>query len=365
MSEVNLFTTGRIDGFETRNRIVMAPMTRSRANPGAIPSEMAVEYYLQRASAGLIITEGTAPSPNGLGYARTPSIHTAEHIHVWKQITDAVHARSSRIFLQLMHVGRIGHSANRLTPDPLVAPSAIRASGQIFTDKLGLQDFEPPRALESDEVPSVIAEYGQSTRNAIAAGFDGVELHCGSGYLPMQFLSTGTNHRTDGYGGTVNKRLRFVIETLEEMTHAAGSASRVGIKISPAMPFNDIADDDPLETYTELTMAISPMGLAYLHVLRSAPLPNIFEILRPLFHGVFAAAGGFTRESGNAALAAGEADFIVFGKLFTSNPDLPYRFARNLPLTDWDTSTFYTPGAKGYIDFKSYEPQETSAAHRD
>jgi N-ethylmaleimide reductase len=361
MSEINLFTAGRIDSFETRNRIIMAPMTRSRANPGAIPGKMAIEYYAQRASAGLIVTEGTAPSPAGLGYARTPSIHTSEHIQAWKNVINAIHARGGRIFLQLMHVGRIGHSANRLSREPLVAPSAVRASGQIFTDAMGLQDFETPRALETDEIPNVIAEYGQATQNAIAAGFDGIELHCGSGYLPMQFLSTGTNRRTDNYGGTVKNRLRFVIETLEQMAHSAGSASRVGIKISPAMPFNDITDDDPVETYTELTKAISPMGLAYLHVLRSAPLPNIFQILRPLFDGVFAAVGGFNRESGNAALAAGEADFIVFGKLFTSNPDLPERFARDFPLTDWDTSTFYTPGAKGYIDFKSYEQQEASA----
>ena len=361
MSEINLFTASRIDSFETRNRIIMAPMTRSRAKPGAIPSGMAIEYYAQRASAGLIITEGTAPSPAGLGYARTPSIHADEHIQAWKQITNAVHARGGRIFLQLMHVGRIGHSANRLTGDPLVAPSAIRASGQIFTDAMGLQDFEMPRALETDEIPGVIAEYGEATRNAIAAGFDGVELHCGSGYLPMQFLSTGANRRTDGYGGNVKKRLRFVIETLEQMADSAGSTSRVGIKISPAMPFNDITDVDPVETYTELTKPISPMGLAYLHVLRSAPLPNIFEILRPLFRGVFAAVGGFNRESGNAALASGQADFIVFGKLFTSNPDLPGRFAGNLPLTDWDTSTFYTPGAKGYIDFKSHEADTASA----
>jgi N-ethylmaleimide reductase len=293
MSQITLLSPGRIDGFDTRNRLVMAPMTRSRAAAAGVPSEIAVEYYAQRASAGLIITEGTAPSAAGSGYPRTPSLHAPEHVDAWRRITDAVHARGGRMFLQLMHVGRIGHAANRVTPDPLVAPSAIRAAGQMWTDALGLQDHDMPRALETREIPGVIAEYAQATRHAIAAGFDGVELHSASGYLPMQFLSTGSNHRTDAYGGSLQNRLRFVIETLEAMAAAAGSASRVGIKLSPAMPFNDIRDDNPAETYAALVRAISPMGLAYLHVMRSAPLPTVFELLRPLFRGPFLAGGGF------------------------------------------------------------------------
>jgi N-ethylmaleimide reductase len=353
MTDVNLFSGGRINGFETPNRIFMAPMTRSRAKSGAVPSEIAIEYYTQRATAGLIITEGTAPAASGLGYARTPSIHTADQISAWKKITDAVHKNGGHIFLQLMHVGRIGHSANRLTEDILVAPSAIRAAGQMWTDKLGLQDNDMPRALETSEIPGVISQYAQATRNAIAAGFDGVELHSASGYLPMQFLSTGSNRRTDEYGGSLQNRLRFVIETLEAMIRAAGSSSRIGIKISPAMPFNDIQDDNPVETYTALTKAISPMELAYLHVLRTPPIPNIFEILRPLFKGVFAAGGAFTLDTGNALLAAGGADYIVFGKLFTSNPDLPARLQKGAALTDPDPTTFYSPGPKGYIDFPS------------
>src|SRR6185436_16493570 len=250
-----------------------------------------------------------------------------------------------------MHVGRIGHSANRYTPEPLVAPSAVRAAGQIRTDALGMQDFDMPRPLQLAEIPVVVEEYAQATRNALAAGFDGVELHSASGYLPMQFLSTGTNKRTDGYGGSVQNRIRFVVETLQAMIAAAGDASKVGIKISPAMPFNDIQDDDPIETYTTLVKAIAPMGLAYLHVLRTPPIPNIFEILRPLYSGAFAAGGAFDLASGNAALASGLADYIVFGKLFTSNPDLPERFASGLDLTPFDATTFYTPGAKGYTDF--------------
>jgi N-ethylmaleimide reductase len=212
MHDVNLLTPGRINGFETRNRIIMSPMTRNRALRGAIPSEMAIEYYSQRASAGLILTEGTAPSAAGLGYARTPSIQTPQQIKAWKRITDAIHAKDGRIFIQLMHVGRIGHSANRLNKDPLVAPSAIRAAGQIVTDTMGMQDFEMPRALETSEIPGVIAEYGQATRNAFQAGFDGVELHAASGYLPMQFLSTESNHRSDAYGGSLENRLRFVLD---------------------------------------------------------------------------------------------------------------------------------------------------------
>jgi N-ethylmaleimide reductase len=353
MPDMTLLTPGRIDGFDTPNRIVMAPMTRSRAAAAEVPSELAIEYYTQRASAGLIITEGTAPSAVGIGYARTPAIYSQEQIAAWRKITDAVHAKGGHMFVQLMHVGRIGHAANRTTKDSLVAPSAIQAAGQMWTDSLGLQPNDMPRALETSEIPGVIAEYAQATRNALEAGFDGVELHSASGYLPMQFLSTNSNQRKDAYGGTLQNRLRFVIETLEAMAKAAGTASRIGIKISPAMPFNDILDDNPAETYTALVKAISPMGLAYLHVLRSAPLPNVFELLRPLFRGPFLAGGAFERETGNAALAEGAADFIVFGKLFLANPDLPARFEQRASLNPFEVSTFYTPGPKGYTDYPS------------
>ncbi|HET9271410.1 MAG TPA: alkene reductase [Vicinamibacterales bacterium] len=346
-----LLTPGRIGGLTTPNRLFMAPMTRSRALAGGVPSELAIEYYAQRASAGLILTEGVAPNAVGLGYARTPAVETAEQIAAWKKITAAVHAKGGRMFMQFMHVGRIGHAANRYTSEPLITPSGVRAKGQIWTDAHGLQDFDQPRAIETAEIPGVIEGFAQATRNALAAGCDGVELHSASGYLPMQFLSTGTNQRTDGYGGSVQNRVRFVVETLEAMIAAAGGASKVGIKISPAMPFNDIHDDDPVETYTTLVKAIAPMGLAYLHVLRTPPIPNIFEILRPLYPGTFAAGGAFDFASGNAMLASGLADYIVFGKLFTSNPDLAERFASGVDLTPFDATTFYTPGPKGYTDF--------------
>jgi N-ethylmaleimide reductase len=353
LSQLNLLSPGRIGSFSTKNRMIMAPMTRSRAGQKGVPSELAIEYYAQRASAGVILTEGIAPSAVGLGYARTPAIESQEQIAAWKPITAAVHAKGGRIFAQFMHVGRIGHPANRYTDEPLVAPSAIRAAGQMWTDTLQMQDYAMPRALETSEVPGVIEEYAQATRNALAAGFDGVELHSASGYLPMQFLSSNTNQRTDKYGGSVGNRIRFVVEALEAMIAAAGSAGKVGIKISPAMPFNDIHDANPTETYTTLVKAISPLGLAYLHVLQTPPLPNAHELLRPLFKGPFAAGGGFTKETGDAAIEAGLADFVVFGKLFTSNPDLPVRFAKGAELVAPDPSTFYSPGPKGYTDFAS------------
>jgi len=350
MSDINLFSHGRIAGFDTTNRIIMAPMTRSRALAGGVPSELAIEYYVQRASAGMIITEGTAPSAGGLGYARTPAIESAEQVAAWKKITAAVHAAGSRMVAQFMHVGRIGHPENRYTDEPLVAPSAIKAEGQMWTDSLQMQDHPTPRALETNEIPGIIEEYAQATRNALEAGFDGVELHSASGYLPMQFLSSNTNQRTDGYGGSVQNRIRFVVEALEAMIAAAGSSTKVGIKISPQMPFNDIHDADPTETYTTLVEAIASLGLGYLHVLQTA-MPGTFELLRPLFTGPLAAGGGFTQESGNAALESGVADFIVYGKLFTSNPDLPARFKQGAELAEWNADTFYSPGAEGYTDF--------------
>jgi len=351
VADVNLFTQGRIDRFETKNRMIMAPMTRSRALAKGVPSDLAIEYYAQRASAGLIISEGIAPSAVGLGYARTPTIENSEQIAAWKKITDAVHAKGGRMFAQFMHVGRIAHPANRYTDESPICPSAVKAAGQMWTDTLQMQDLPTPRALELKEIPGVIEDYGKATKNALAAGFDGVELHSASGYLPMQFLSTNTNQRSDAYGGSATNRIRFVVEALEAMTKAAGSASKVGIKISPAMPFNDIHDADPVETYTTLVKAIGNMGLAYLHVLKSLPEPDYFSMLRPLFKGAFAAGGGFTKDSGNAILAKQGADYVIYGKLFLSNPDLVFRFAEGLPLNEWDPTTFYAGGAEGYLDY--------------
>ncbi len=352
MDPITLFSPGRIDGFATGNRIVMAPMTRSRASSEGVPSPLAIEYYRQRATAGLIVSEGTAPSASGLGYPRTPGLYNSEQAAAWRQITDAVHAAGGRIFLQIMHVGRIAHPANRTIADPPVAPSAIQAKGMMWTDAKGMQPFDTPRALETHEIPGVVAEFAECTRLAMdVAGFDGVELHAASGYLPMQFLSTGSNRRTDGYGGSARNRVRFVVECLEAMIAAAGSAGKVGIKISPAMPFNDIQDDETSETYAALAEAITPLGLAYLHVMRTPGVWEGIPSMRLLYSGTLIAGGGYTQDSANEALSSDLADFIAFGTLFVANPDLPARFATAAPLAVADQNLYYSPGPVGYIDY--------------
>ena len=327
----------------------MAPMTRSRADALAVPSPLAAEYYASRADAGLILTEGTGTSAMGMGYSRTPGIYNEAQITAWRVVTDAVHARGGKIFLQLMHVGRIAHSANRNIADAPVAPSAIRAAGQMWTDSQGMQPNDMPRALELSEIPAVIAEFGNATRNALSAGFDGVELHAASGYLPNQFLSPGANQRTDAYGGSIENRIRFVVEALDSMITAAGSASKVGMKVSPGMVFNDIKDEDPLPTYLALIKAIAGHGLAHLHVMRTGIGAEI--ALREAFPGTLLVGGGFKKEEANKTLAEGSADAIVFGSLYISNPDLVKRLELDSPLNAADQSTFYTPGAKGYTDY--------------
>lgn len=332
------------------NRIVMAPMTRSRANTDGVIGELTATYYTQRASAGLIITEGTIPSAMGKGYVRIPGIYSPEQIAGWKLVTDAVHAAGGLIFLQIMHCGRIAHPQLLPGGAQAVAPSAILPNVKSWIDGVGMVPLETPRALETGEIVGVIEEFRQATVNALAAGFDGVEFHAASGYLPMQFLSSSTNHRTDQYGGSTVNRCRFVVDSLTAMASVAG-ADKVGIKISPALPFNDITDDNPIETYSTLVSAISSLGLAYLHVVQAAPTPDFHSVLRPLFAGPYFAGAGLTKESATALLASGQADAAVFGTAFIANPDLPARFASNAPLATPDASTFYTPGAAGYTDY--------------
>lgn len=342
---------------ELKNRIVMAPMTRSRASVTGVPSDLAQTYYAQRADAGLIITEGTQPSANGQGYPRTPGMHSPEQVAAWRKVTEAVHARGGRIVLQLMHTGRIAHHSNRTVEGPPVAPSAIRAAGTMYTDALGLQDHSMPRALAEEDIPSVIDEYRQATINAMLAGFDGVELHGANGYLPMQFLASNSNRRTDRYGGSVRNRARFVIETLEAMADGAGSAGLIGLRVSPGNTFNDIRESDPLDLYPYLAKAINPLGLAYLHVQRSGKLPQQEQAFDPIalmrthFTGPIIATGGFDRDSANALLSRGGADMVGFANLFIANPDLVRRFQTGAPLAQADQATFYTPGPKGYIDY--------------
>lgn len=349
-----LFSTIQIGRHALRNRLVMAPMTRSRADDATgVPSELAATYYSQRADAGLIITEGTQPSPTGKGYLRTPGIHSAAQIDAWKTITGAVHAKGGRIFLQLMHTGRISHPSlqpNGATP---VAPSAIKAAGKVFT-ATGPQDFVTPRALTTDEVSGVVNEYRLATRNALEAGFDGVELHAASGYLPEQFMSSNTNQRTDRYGGSLANRARFILEVLAAMTEEAGS-DRVGIKLSPEMGFNDIRDAQPQETYRYLVEQLAPLHLAYLHVARNKSEFDYRALLRPLFKGTYLHGGGLTKDTASTLIAQGDADAAVFGSQYLANPDLVQRFHADASLNTPDRDTFYSPGPRGYVDYPALE----------
>lgn len=346
-----LFDPVQLGDIQLANRIVMAPMTRSRAGPGDAPTELNVEYYRQRASAGLIVSEGVQPSANGKGYCRTPGLHTEAQVAGWKAVTDAVHGEGGRIVAQIMHCGRVGSHLNKDPGAETVAPSAVRAKGQIYTDAAGMVDLDEPRALRLEEIPGVIGEYRHATQCALRAGFDGVELHCTSGYLPAQFLSTGTNQRTDAYGGSVQNRLRFVLEVLEAMTAVAGSG-RVGMRICPGNPFNDLHDDNPHETFAALLDAVSPMRLAYLHVIRS-PRRSLdsFALAREHFRGPLIVNDSFDRASADRVLEAGEAAAVSFGRSYIGNPDLVRRLREGLPLADFDLATLYTPGPKGYTDY--------------
>ena len=347
----DFFDPVRLGEIDLTNRIVMAPMTRSRAGAGDVPTDLAVAYYRQRASAGLIVTEGTQPSAVGKGYCRTPGIHTEAQIEGWRRVTNAVHAEGGKIVLQLMHCGRISAKLNKDPGVLTVAPSAIRAQGQMYTDAAGMVDFDEPRALETDEVPTVIDEFRQAAVNAIAAGFDGVELHAASGYLPMQFLSTGTNTRTDRYGGPVENRIRFTVEALEAMAGAIG-AGRVAIRICPGNPFNDITDGDPAETYGALLRAIDPMGLAYLHLIYlKIPEVDSLALAEGNYKGPVVLNESLTLETGREFVRAGRAAAISFGRFFISNPDLVRRFREGAELSRFDRKTLYTPGAEGYTDY--------------
>lgn len=344
-----LFTSVQIGATSLANRIVMAPMTRSRANDAGVPGELVARYYGQRATAGLIITEGVYPSAVGKGYVRTPGIHSEAQIAAWRQVTDAVHAEGGKIFMQLMHSGRISHPSLQPNGEIPLAPSAIRPAGQVWTEQ-GQQDFVTPREMTTAEIAATIEEYRLATRNALAAGFDGVELHAASGYLPEQFLSSGSNQRTDNYGGSVANRVRFVQEVLAAMVAEAGGA-RVGMKISPEMNFNDIRDAKPQETYTTLVDAIAGLGLAYLHVALFGAQTDYHALLRPRFHGAYLIGGGLDRDKAEALLATDAADAVVFGSSFIANPDLPARLRQGAALAQADRASFYSPGAAGYTDY--------------
>ncbi len=346
-----LFEPMQMGGLSLANRVVMAPMTRSRADAGAMPNDMMVEYYRQRAGAGLIVTEGTAPSPDGIGYCRTPGIYNESQVAAWRRVTDVVHAEGGRIVLQVMHCGRIGAVQNRPAGARAVAPSAVRAAGKIYTDTAGMQAHDLPHELETPEIAGVIDEFRRAAANAMAAGFDGVELHCTSGYLPMQFLAENTNLRTDAYGGSAANRARFAIEAVEAMAAVVG-ADRTGIRICPGNPFNDVVDGNPAETYGALLKGLEPLGLAYLHVVRS-PLAyfDAFAFARENFAGAMILNDGFDGDAARRAVMSEARNAVSFGRHFIGNPDLVTRLREGLPLAAFDPKTLYTPGTAGYTDF--------------
>ncbi|WP_260639558.1 alkene reductase [Streptomyces angustmyceticus] len=345
-----------LGGKRLANRIAMAPMTRSRAyGPGAGATELMAAYYAQRASAGLMITEGVQPSVVGQGYPDTPGLHSAEQVAAWRQVTDAVHREGGVIFAQLMHTGRIGHPS--LLPDGLipVGPSAVAATGQVYTHQ-GPQDFVTPKELAHDEIVRTIADFADAARNAIAAGFDGVELHGANGYLIHQFLAPNANRRTDAWGGDATGRVRFAVEAARAVADAIG-AHRTGLRISPGAPFNDIAETDPADlerTYTSLVAALAPLDLAYLHLLEG-PDRSLTERLRKDWPGTFVL-NPFTHPepTGHDSLDLienGTADLLAFGALFLANPDLPRRLASGGPYNTPDRTTFYGGDEHGYTDY--------------
>jgi N-ethylmaleimide reductase len=362
-NERNLFTPFQLGPYELRNRLVMAPMTRSRAGEGNVPSELAAEYYAQRATAGLIVTEGTQVSPQGIGYTHTPGMHTAEQVAGWRKITDAVHAEGGRIFAQLWHVGRVSHPSFHGGELP-VAPTALGFEGQVLT-YLGMRPYVTPRALETDEIAGVVAQFAASAERAYEAGFDGVELHGANGYLIDQFLRDGSNHRTDPYGGSIQNRVRFLTEVTRAVVDVWGG-DRVGVRLSPRNPSNGMSDSDPVATFSYAAYALNGLGLAYLHVLEpiagpmAQPGERVTPALRAVFRGPLIANGGFDAETGHAAIARGETDLVAYGVPFLANPDLPRRYREGAPLNAPERATFYGGGAEGYVDYPTLD--EVAAA---
>ncbi|WP_217606540.1 alkene reductase [Chitinophaga sp. GbtcB8] len=338
---------------QLKNHLVMAPMTRSRAINN-LPNELMVAYYAQRNGAGLIITEGTAPSPNALGYSRIPGIFSKEQTIAWKAVTDAAHAGGSKIFVQLMHTGRIGHPANLPAGARLVGASTIKAAGEIWTDVSGNQAYPEPAALTDKELEAVIAEHVSAARNAMEAGFDGVELHGANGYLVEQFLNPHVNNRTDAWGGSIKNRIRLAIRIVEEMAAAIG-ADKVGVRFSPYSTLGDLTPYDEQEvheTYSLLAAELNKINIAYLHIGVSAIIPQkTFDAIREEFKGTIILCNNLTPETAEAALNAGFADLVAFGRSFLANPDLDKRIATGAALNQPDYNTLYTPGPVGYTDY--------------
>ena len=364
-----LLTPLRIGRLNLPNRFVMAPMTRHRAGLDAVPTEMMRDYYVQRASAGLIVTEGTHPSAQGRGYFYTPGLYTDEQVAGWRRITDAVHAAGGRIFVQLMHAGRVAFRETIPDGSLPVAPSAVIPDpdfrGYSYSCPRPRRHYDMPRALETDEVVATIDDYRRATERALAGGFDGVEIQGASGYLPHQFLASNTNRRTDRYGGDAAGRCRMVIELMEAVAHVAGPEF-VALKVAPSFRFHDVQDADPVATFSYLLPRLNEIGMAYLHVAEhddyySYPFDGLV-LARALFNGPVIASAGFTPKTGARAIASGLADLIAFGSAYIANPDLVERTAAAAPLATPDPATFYTQDANGYTDYPPMAPRSDGIA---
>jgi len=356
MTDTVILSPFRLGPLLLPNRVVMAPMTRNRAGSGNVPGEMNAAYYAQRASAGLIVSEATQVSPQGVGYPGTPGIHNAAQVAGWKLVTDAVHAAGGRIFLQLWHVGRISHPSLQPGGALPVAPSAIAPAGHAMTRE-GMKPFVTPRALDTAEVAGIVEDYRRGARNAKASGFDGVELHGANGYLVDQFLRDGANKRTDRYGGSASNRARFLIEVMEAIVGEWG-AERAGVRLSPTNPFNDAADSNPAATFATAVGELNRFGLAYLHIVEPAAtdpvaageMPDL-RFFRKIWRGPLIGNKGYDLPRANAAIRDGIADLISFAVLFLANPDLPERFRRGGPFNTPERTTFYGGAAAGYTDY--------------
>lgn len=354
----NLFTPVTAGALEASNRIVMAPMTRNRAGAGEAPGELNAEYYAQRAGAGLIVTEGTQPTADGQGYPHTPGLHSDEQVAGWRTVAEAVHAEGGTIVAQLMHAGRISHP--RIIGQTPVAPSAVRPAGEVFTGE-GTEPFETPREATTEEVQALVRGYADAARNAIAAGLDGVELHGANGYLIAQFGASGTNRRTDRFGGDAVARATFLREVVDATVAAIG-ADRVGLRLSPGNPFNDLHDDDARASFHAAVAIAQDAGLAYVHVCEIAPDTgwSAVDDARERFTGTLIASNGFTQEWSFAQMdelvASGRADLVAIGRRYLANADLAERIRTGAELNDQDQSTFYGGGAEGYTDYPELQP---------
>jgi len=353
-----LFSKATLGSLELQNRVVMSPLTRNRAD-GNVPNELMAQYYAQRASVGLIITEGTSPSPSGLGYPRIPGVFSTEQVAGWTRVTEGVHARGAKIFMQLMHCGRVAHPLNLPAGARVLAPSAVVAAGEMYTDAEGMKSNAMPQAMTDADIKATVEEFAQGAKNAVAAGFDGIELHGANGYLLEQFIRPNSNQRTDRYGGSIENRARFVLEVADAAIKAIG-ANRVGMRLSPFGVFNDMPPYEAMEAdYAYLARELNARGLVYLHLVDHSPMgaPPVPDAVKSMFRREFKGAlilsGGYHAARAESDLAAGKCDLIAVGRPVLANPDLVERWKAGAALNAPDFSTFYTPGPKGYTDYPS------------